>query len=95
VYAHSKIIQKIGCFLSGFEVSISLLAVGHKCDQIEPNLSSDVGSLFLHSDIQCTAMQQANVTLVEMIATQQKDVAVQSTLSTRNEVKVRCDETDL
>jgi hypothetical protein len=40
-------------------------------------------------------MQQADVTLVEAIATQQKDVAIQSTLSARNEVKVRCDENDL
>lgn len=69
-----------------------MLTVGHKCDQIEPN--SDVGSLFLQSDIQCSAMQQADVTLVEAIATQQKDMAIQSTLSARNEVKVRCDEND-
>ena len=69
------------------------MTVGHKYDQIEPNLNSDVGSLFLQSDIQCTAMQQADITLVEAIATQQKDMAIQSTL--RNEVKVRCDENGL
>jgi hypothetical protein len=71
------------------------LTVGHKCDQTEPNLNSDVGSLFLQSDIQYTAVQQADVTLVEAIATQQKDMAIHSTLSARNEVKVRCDENDL
>jgi len=65
------------------------LTVGHICDQTEPNLNSDVGFLFLQSDIQCTAVQQADITLVEVIATQQKDMAVQSTLSVRNEVKVR------
>jgi hypothetical protein len=74
---------------------VSLLTVGHKCEQTEHNLSSDVGFLFLQSDIQCTAMQQADITLVETIATQQKDMAIQSKLSARNEVKVRCDENDL
>jgi len=72
-----------------------VLTVGHKCDQIEPNVNSDVGSLFLQSDIQCTAMQQADITLVEAIATQQKDMAIQSTLSVGNEVKVRCDKNGL
>jgi len=72
-----------------------LLTVGHKCGQIEPNLNSDMGFLFLQSDIQCTAMEQADITLGEAIATQQKDMAIQSTLSVRNEVKVRCDENGL
>lgn len=72
-----------------------MLTVGHKCDQIELNLNSDVGSSCLQNDIQCTAMQQADVTFVEANSTQQKDMAIQSTLSARNEVKVRCDENDL
>jgi hypothetical protein len=63
--------------------------------RFEPNLNSDAGSLFLQSDIQCTAMQQADVALIEVIATQQKDMPVEVTLSIKNEVKVRCDENDL
>jgi hypothetical protein len=40
-------------------------------------------------------MQQEDVTLVEVIAMQQKDMAIESTLSARNEVKVRCNKNDL
>jgi mannose/fructose/N-acetylgalactosamine-specific phosphotransferase system component IIC len=73
--------------------------------KMEPDLDSDTGSLFVCSDIQLTAAQQADVALVEVIATQQKviqkiknrvdtatvqeAIPVSATLSVKSQVKVR------
>jgi hypothetical protein len=68
--------------------------------KVEPDLGSGRSSLFMRRDIQLTATQQADIALVEVIATQQKaiqqienklDIAapVSATLSVKSEAKVR------